>query len=53
MDLEMTGLDHTRDLIVEIATIVTAALASLDAMPFAEPTPWLVRMRAALSELSR
>ena len=23
MDLEMTGLDHTRDLIVEIATIVT------------------------------
>ena len=23
MDLEMTGLDHTRDVIVEIATIVT------------------------------
>ena len=25
MDLEMTGLDHTRDQIVEIATIVTDA----------------------------
>ncbi|MFZ9017868.1 MAG: oligoribonuclease, partial [Ilumatobacteraceae bacterium] len=23
MDLEMTGLDHTRDVIVEIATLVT------------------------------
>lgn len=55
MDLEMTGLDHTKDVIVEIATVVTDDQLELVAegpdLVIHQPEEVLARMAAVVSEM--
>lgn len=57
MDLEMTGLDHTRDLIVEIATLITddelEIIAEGPDLVIHQPDEDLERMDPVVTEMHR